>query len=42
MATKKNEYRKMTGKEQEAGLAAGIELENRTQQYVDAAQAAAK
>ena len=40
MATKKNEYRKMTGKNQEAGLAAGIELKNNTQQNEDAAQIA--
>ena len=30
MATKKNENRKMIGKNQEAGLAAGMESENRT------------
>ena len=29
MATKKNENRKMTGKNQEAGLAAGMESENK-------------
>jgi len=42
MATKKNENRKMTGKNQEAGLAAGMESENRTQRNTNAAQVAAK
>ena len=36
----KRTYRKMTGKNQEAGLAAGIELKNNTQQNEDAAQIA--
>lgn len=42
MATKKYENRKMTGKNQEAGLAAGMESENRTQRNTNAAQVAAK
>ena len=42
MATKKNQYRKMTGKKQEAGLAAGMESENKAQQNTDATKAAQK
>ena len=42
MATKKNENRKMTGKNQEAGLAAGMESENKAQQNTDATKAAQK
>ena len=42
MATKKNENRKMIGKNQEAGLAAGMESENKAQQNTDATKAAQK